>query len=386
MADNVLELAGCQLGSPGLNALGSALGLPSGGEAAAVDSGIASVLAGMLNKSESKTGLTSLFKAIADSDELDFAAIGITFGDAAGMSSLQQTGGKILECLFGSKAADVGGLLAGSLGVGKNTGLGLLQVAAPVAMSLFSTRVRDGGLDMGGFATLLFSQKTFIQDKLPDGLLKTIGVHEFADLGQHLEPHGHREPLTVRPRKPADKGRAYGKWVWPLLIVLAVLYSLNMCARRDAGRENNGAIVLEEEQLVVQAAPDFARSLRDHIANAERDPNRTFPLDIRFGDRNAIATSASVPDVQALAAVMTEYPGLTIAISGHASGEGSDAANRKLAQERADTVRRMLLRLGIAPDRITAAAMDSAKPAVDKGGVQGGQKSHPITVQVVTVR
>ena len=393
MADNLLEMAIRQLGSSGLGALGGALGLPQGNEESAVNTGVASVLAGMLNKGGSKTGLTSLFNMITDSKDLDFSSIGDVFSDPGKMSSLQQTGGSMLENVFGSKSSDLGSVISSALGVGSNTGGSLLKVAAPVVMSLLSKLIKSKGLDMGGLASLLFGQKPHIKGKLPDGLLKTIGVHDFEDLGQHLDSHGHAEPQTARPKQPVKNRGGFGKWFWPLLIALAALYALNMCAKKDAVEDKPGEVILEEEQVMVEEKPataapdetmDFASSFRDYLSSAGRDPNREFPLTIEFEVDSATVTSASVPDIAALAKIMQENPGLTISIEGHTSSEGDEMANQELSQERADTVRQMLVEKGIDPNRVTATGMGSAKPVADNSTEEGKQKNRRISVKVVT--
>lgn len=395
MADNLLEMAIRQLGSSGLGALGGALGLPQGNEESAVNTGVASVLAGMLNKGGSKTGLTSLFNMITDSKDLDFSSIGDIFSDPGKMSSLQQTGGSMLDTVFGSKSSDLGSVISSALGVGGNTGGSLLKVAAPVVMSLLSKLIKSKGLDMSGLASLLFGQKPHIKGKLPDGLLKTIGVHDFEDLGQHLDSHGHAEPLTARPKEPVKKRGGFGKWFWPLLIALAALYALNMCAKKEAVEDKPGEVILEEEQVMVEEKPDtvapatgetvdFASSFRDYLTSAARDPNREFPLTIEFEVDSATVTSASVPDVEALAKIMQENPGLTISVEGHTSSEGDEMANQELSQERADTVRQMLVEKGIDPNRVTATGMGSAKPVADNSTEEGKQKNRRISVKVVT--
>ncbi|SHF93802.1 Outer membrane protein OmpA [Microbulbifer donghaiensis] len=407
MADNLLDMAIRQLGSDGIGALAGALGLPADRGEPAVNTGLSSVLAGMLNKGSSKTGMAGLFNMISDSGVVDFSSITDIFKDPEQMGALQKSGANMLDGIFGSKAGRVGELVSAALGGGSANGGSLLKVAAPVVMSLLSRLVKSKGLDISQLAALLIGQKSHIKDKLPAGLLNELGVPDFSDLGGRLETHGHAQPQEPRPQalhhEPAKKRGGFGKWFWPLLIALAALYALNMCAKKQEVEKKPGEVILDEESVIIEETPNgavtppdtsgapatgeaegFAGSFREYLTNAARDPNREFPLTIEFAKDSADVTSASVPDVEALAKIMQENPGLTIAIEGHTSGEGDEMANQQLSQERADAVRQMLTDKGIDPNRVTATGMGSAKPIADDATEEGKQKNRRISVRVVT--
>ncbi|MCW8126738.1 OmpA family protein [Microbulbifer halophilus] len=394
MADDLLDMAVRQLGSSGIGALGSALGLPEGKGESAVNTGLSTVLAGMLHKGNSKTGMASLFNMVTGSSGLDFSNIADVFEDQEQMSSLQKSGGNMLETIFGDKSGDVGSTLSGSLGLSGGTGGSLLKVAAPVVMSLLGKLVKSKGLDISGLGSLLLGQKSHIKGHLPDGLLKQLGVSDFGKLGEGLETHGHEEPQEARPEavqhKREKKRGSFGKWFWPLLIALAALYALNMCAKKDEVEDQPGQVILEEETTMTETpdgtmgdTADFSTSFREYIDSASRDPNREFPLTIEFDKGSAEVTGASTPDVEALATILQENEGLTVAVEGHTSGEGDEARNQQLSQERANVVRQMLVNKGIDGSRITATGMGSAKQVADDSTEEGREKNRRISVRVV---
>lgn len=400
MADNLLEMAVRQLGSSGIGALGSTLGLAEGQGESAVKTGLSTVLAGMLNKGSSKTGMASLFNMVTGSGGLDFSNIGEVFKDPEQMSSLQKSGGNMLETIFGSKSSDVTNTLSSSLGLSGGTGGSLLKVAAPVVMSLLGKLVKGKGLDISGLASFLLGQKTHIKDHIPDGLMKELGVSDFSKLGASLETHGHEQPQEARlQHKPEKKRGGFGKWFWPLLIALAALYALNMCAKKDDVKDEPGEVILEDETTMTEEpaqddatgmqagttgeTADFSTSFREYLDSASRDPNREFPLTIEFARDSATVTGSSVPDVDALATILQENAGVTIAIEGHTSSEGDETANQQLSQERADAVRQMLVDKGIDGSRITATGMGSAKPVADNSTEEGREKNRRISVRVV---
>ncbi|KUJ83681.1 hypothetical protein AWR36_007545 [Microbulbifer flavimaris] len=402
MADNFLDMALNQLGSKGLEALGNAIGLPGDQQQEAVRTGGSTLLAGMLNKATSKAGMASVFKHVTESEDFDFSSISDVFQDPARVSNLQEKGAGLLDVLFGGKSNNAVDLLAGALNLDGKTGSGLMKLLGPVAMSLLGKLVKSKNLDVSGLASFLFGQKEYIKDKIPDGLLKEIGVSDFSNLGASLETHGHTEPLEPRPQKvrKAESGRSgFAKWFWPILIALAALYALNMCAKREAlDDEEPSAVILEEKQVMTgedrdmsgdrmegQASSDgFASSFRDYLKSDARDPNREFPLTIEFAQDSARPTSESVPDVNELASILQESSGMTVAIEGHTSSEGDEIRNQALSQQRAEVVRQMLIDKGIDGNRITATGMGSAKPVADNATDEGKQRNRRITVRVVT--
>ncbi|WP_193162267.1 OmpA family protein [Microbulbifer hainanensis] len=407
MADNLLDMAVRQLGSSGIGALSGALGLPEGKGETALNSGLSSVLAGMLNRGSSKTGLAGLFNMVTGATGLDLSSIGDVFRDPEQMNSLQKSGGNMLETVFGNKSSDVGNVLSNALGLSGGTGGSLLKVAAPIVMSLLGKLVKSKGLDIGGLANLLLGQKAHIKDKIPPGLLKELSVHDFEHLGEPLETQGHEQPQTIRPHGTQVKKRGgFGKWFWPLLIALGALYALNMCAKKEHVEDRPGEVILEEDQTTIESkkpdesmsqsgeamsgqameseeAGDFATRFRDYLGNASRDPNREFPLTIQFEVDSAKVTDATVPDVDALAKILQENPGVTIAIEGHTSMEGDEVKNLQLSRERAEAVRQMLVDKGIDIERISATGMGSTKPIADNNTEEGKKKNRRISVRVV---
>ncbi|WP_346837797.1 OmpA family protein [Microbulbifer sp. SAOS-129_SWC] len=391
MADNLLDMAVRELGASGLGALGSALGLPEDNRESAVNTGLASVVAGMLNRGSSKTGMAGLFNMVTGSSGLDMSSIGDVFSDPEQMSSLQKSGSNMLEAIFGSKSADIGNLITNSLGLGGNTGGSLLKVAAPLLMSMLGKLVKNKGLDIGGLASLLLAQKPHIQKQIPKGLLKEIGVHEFGDLGQQLETHGHGEPQTAHVHHTPQKKGGFGKWFWPLLIALAALYALNMCAKKQKVEDRPGEPMLEQKQTATGEQPaqgtgaveDFATQFRSYLGSASRDPNREFPLAIEFETDSATVTSQTTPNVDALVTILKDNPAVTVAIEGHTSSEGDAARNQQLSEQRAQVVRQMLIDKGIDGERISATGMGSSKPIADNNTEEGKKKNRRISVRVV---
>lgn len=404
MADNLLEMAVRHLGSSGLSSLGSALGLGGDKAESAFTTGAASVLAGMLNKSGSESGLGSLLNMATKSTSMDLSSPSDVFTSPDKMSSLQDVGGNMLDSVFGSNRSGVTNVISSALGLDSTKSGSLLRIAAPVIMSLVGKVVKSKGLNMEGLAALLLGQKTHIKDKIPPGLLKELGANNLDELAERtVVETTPRQTAHAAHTPPPVKKSGWGKWLWPLLIALGVLWALNMCSKKEQVDDGTG-VVMEQDEVVVEETPtdptldggtttapdtsmdsgDFGQSFRDYLENANRDPNREFALDIEFPADGSMPNAASMPDVQTLMKIMQENPGLSIAIEGYTDSDGDAVENQKLSEARAEGIRALLVNAGIDEMRVKAIGMGSASPIADNSTEEGKQMNRRIVVKVTS--
>lgn len=69
--------------------------------------------------------------------------------------------------------------------------------------------------------------------------------------------------------------------------------------------------------------------------------------------------------LQAQAEWLLRYPHLTLVVEGHADDAGGLGHNLSLSQQRAEVVQRQLIQLGVAPERIRAAAFGRERLIAD---------------------
>jgi OOP family OmpA-OmpF porin len=76
---------------------------------------------------------------------------------------------------------------------------------------------------------------------------------------------------------------------------------------------------------------------------------------------------------------LTEFPNATGVIEGHTDSVGSKAANMKLSQRRADSIRNYLIdKFGIAPGRIKAVGYGPTKPVASNETKAGKEQNRRI--------
>lgn len=83
------------------------------------------------------------------------------------------------------------------------------------------------------------------------------------------------------------------------------------------------------------------------------------------------------------AAALMGQQDLKVEIGGHTDAQGSDAANQKLSQRRADSVRQYLIGKGVAADRLTAKGYGEAQPVASNDTAEGRAENRRVEFKVV---
>lgn len=93
---------------------------------------------------------------------------------------------------------------------------------------------------------------------------------------------------------------------------------------------------------------------------------------IFFETGKAELKAESFPELDRVVKMMTENPSMKIEIGGHTDNVGSDADNKTLSENRAESVRTYLVNHGVDGSRVTAAGYGEAKP-VDTNETDAGR-------------
>lgn len=91
----------------------------------------------------------------------------------------------------------------------------------------------------------------------------------------------------------------------------------------------------------------------------------------------------SYPELDRMVLTFNENPGLVLEIGGHTDNVGTDAANIKLSQERADSVREYMIGKGIEPDRVQSKGYGEAKPKATNDTEEGRQINRRVEFKVL---
>ncbi len=123
--------------------------------------------------------------------------------------------------------------------------------------------------------------------------------------------------------------------------------------------------VLEVKKQVEQHAALVVRKIpkKASVTLSAKEVKLSKP--VLFVGNTADISPESQPLVQELAAVLLQHPELiSVELQGHTDDAGTPVFNRRLSQERAESVRAALMALGIEGNRLTANGLGSDKPLV----------------------
>jgi hypothetical protein len=175
---NILDMLKDQLGGQIAGQLGGLVGEPEEKTKGAMDGMLGSILGGILGKSSTSEGAEELSKQLDDHDGGLLDSIGDIFGGGDKQEEVAQSGGGILGSLLGDKLGGIGDLLSGSSGMKSGSVLKMLGMLAPLVMGFLGKMKKSQGLDAGGFASMLMSQKDNIGAAMPDGMSDALGLKQ----------------------------------------------------------------------------------------------------------------------------------------------------------------------------------------------------------------
>ena len=108
----------------------------------------------------------------------------------------------------------------------------------------------------------------------------------------------------------------------------------------------------------------------------------TLPGDALF-DGSATALSAGGVDrVRALAHTLAHYPKQHVIVKGHTDNQAPERRNQSASEDRADSVRNLLVAEGIMPSRVTAIGLGASLPAASNDTAEGRQRNWRVEVEL----
>lgn len=158
--------------------------------------------------------------------------------------------------------------------------------------------------------------------------------------------------LYARAGVEADYALDNGKWDYSALVGLGVNFG-----------GNAGAVAPAPTPA---PAPEPVAEPEAPVANVVR-----VELDVKFDFNKSVVKPNSYADVKNLADFMNQYPATHVEVAGHTDSVGPDAYNQKLSQRRADAVKQVLVKDGVAPSRISSVGYGESRPVADNATEAG---------------
>jgi len=147
--------------------------------------------------------------------------------------------------------------------------------------------------------------------------------------------------------------------------------------------DTDGDKVLDKDDKCPTVAGTVANNGCPEVSEDTMKKLNDYAKTILFDTAKASFQKQTYPVLQAMVAILKEYPTAKFALEGHTDSDGKDAMNLTLSQDRAAAVRTYLIDNGIAADRLTSEGFGEAKPIASNKTKAGKAQNRRVEVKLV---
>ena len=147
--------------------------------------------------------------------------------------------------------------------------------------------------------------------------------------------------------------------------------------------DTDGDKVLDKDDKCPTVAGTVANNGCPEVSEDTMKKLNDYAKTILFDSAKSSFQKQTYPVLQAIVAILKEYPSAKFALEGHTDSDGKDASNLVLSQTRAASVRSFLIDNGIAADRLTSEGFGEAKPVATNSTKAGKAQNRRVEVKLV---
>lgn len=147
--------------------------------------------------------------------------------------------------------------------------------------------------------------------------------------------------------------------------------------------DTDGDKVLDKDDKCPTVAGSVANNGCPDVSEDTIKKLNDYAKTILFDSAKSSFQAQTLPVLQAIVAILKEYPTAKFALEGHTDSDGKDASNIVLSQNRAGAVRSFLIDNGIASDRLTSEGFGEAKPVATNATKAGKAQNRRVEVKLV---
>lgn len=374
--NNLLQSVNQLFNNDIVNKMAAAFGESDGGISKALSATVPSVLAGFVSKANEPNGASQLLSFSQDASNAGVISnIGSMF---SGEGNILDKGLDMVRQLFGNRFEGIVQAISSFSGIRSSSASSLISMITPMALGVLGNESKKSNLSAAGLAGYLNDQKAGILNAIPSGL----GIGSLLGLGS-VKDNFARDTETVnvnynRDPQPANKGT---NWLLPLIIILfviaAILYFMKGCNKTPAAAideiKDSTVTIVDQvgDKLREMVSLDVDNNLKidaykggieDQLivylrdGNAVIDKDRWFDFDdLNFEVGSSTLTASSTRQVKNIAEILKSFSKAKVKIGGYTDKTGDEATNKKLSQDRANTVMNALIAEGVNKNQIVGA-------------------------------
>src|SRR5271170_7984399 len=386
--DSLMGMLGPQVVGPVASKLGESPETVQRG----LQMGSAAMLAGLASKAGQPGFLSQIFGLVTNPANTPAALSGITsnlgsLASGATSSPLGSLGSQFLSSIFGPNLSTVTDSIGRSTGLASSKVGSLLSMAAPLVLGVLGQHVRQNGSSAADLGNTLKAEAPSFQRFLPAGLGSMLG--------------GVTSAVGAAPAKVAAAGN---RWLWPVIILVALVLAALWFFNRGKEPVNNAVqTATNAGASAVSALGDFFKTklpdgtelnipqfgienklisfLNDSSKPVDTTPWFNFDR-LLFDTGQATLQPSSQEQLNNVAAILKAYPNVHVKIGGYTDNTGDPAANVALSDARAKNVMDSLVAAGIDPSRLESKGYGDQYPVGDNATEEGRAQNRRIALLV----
>jgi OmpA-OmpF porin, OOP family len=393
-------------------ALASRLGESTTSVQSGLGTAAAAILGGLVAKASDSNFLNQIIGLISGSSGQSILGSLTNLGSSGPTGGASDLVSKFLPMVFGSQQNEVTNLITQRAGITSSAATGLLQTAAPLVLGFLAKMHVGSSLNTSSLASMLTAEGPNLQKYLPTGFLNNLFSGAAGAASGMVSGAANRAVAAEHAVVDEAKGMNWMALIG-VLVALAVVWFVYRAlqgskvdtrpvataasdATNTASNAANsawaalGSLVKTKlpdgtELNIPQYGVENKLILFLQDSSKPVDANTWFDFDrLLFDTGSATLQPASNEQLTNIAEIMKAYPNVKIKIGGYTDNTGDQAANQKLSQDRADSVKAELITLGVAPDRVEAQGYGAEHPVADNTTEEGRQKNRRISLRVTS--
>ena len=108
----------------------------------------------------------------------------------------------------------------------------------------------------------------------------------------------------------------------------------------------------------------------------------TLPAEALFEGSSTALSADGAERIRSLARALARYPKQEIIVKGHTDDARPERASQSASEDRADSVRNLLVAQGVTPSRITAIGLGASMPLASNATEEGRQKNRRLEIEL----